>query len=340
MEKNKKKQIYLLTLLVGGLLLLLGSALLGTFAGSEPNVVYLDNDDNLDSVYAKTAQNRNLLARPTFALLSVITGYGSHVRSGRYDVGSGSSTLQVFRALRNGRQTPVRLTIPVLRTNHDLAVFLGKNFQASAEDFETALNNKALLAEYNKTPATAVCLFVPNTYEFFWTSTPKSVIARMHQEYESFWNKRRTNEAKELGLTPDEVTTIASIVEQETAYNPEKPMVAGMYLNRLNRDMPLQADPTVKFALGDFTLRRILHEHLKVDSPYNTYKQKGLPPGPICIPSVESINAVLHRASHDYLYMCAKEDFSGSHNFATTYAEHQKNAAKYAAALNARGIHS
>ena len=177
-------------------------------------------------------------------------------------------------------------------------------------------------------------------YELYWTLQPKALLERMNKEAQKFWNDKRVLEAKQLGLTPDEVMTVASIVEQETAYNPEKPMVAGMYLNRLNQKMPLQADPTVKFALGDFALRRILHEHLRVNSPYNTYKVKGLPPGPICIPSVESINAVLHRANHNYLYMCAKEDFSGSHNFATTYAEHQKNATKYAAALNARGIRS
>jgi len=139
-------------------------------------------------------------------------------------------------------------------------------------------------------------------------------------------------------LSPDQVITVASIVEQETAYNPEKPMVAAMYLNRLHKHMPLQADPTVKFALGNFGLRRIMNEHLKVDSPYNTYKQAGLPPGPICIPSMSSINAVLDHAHHNYFYMCAKEDFSGSHNFAETYGEHLKNAAKYAQALNARGI--
>ena len=337
---EKKKQLYLLALMAVSVIVVVLGALFSSFAGKEPRIIFLDDDDTLDSVYTKTAMNRSFLARPTFALLSTLTGYGAHIRPGRYDVGSGTSTLQVFRSLRNGRQTPVRLTIPVLRTNRDLAEFLGKNFQAKTADFEAILQDSSILAAYDKTPATVMCLFVPNTYEIFWTSSPKAVIARMHKEYQNFWNEKRTMEAKLLGLTPDQVTTVASIVEQETAYNPEKPMVAGMYLNRLKQNMPLQADPTVKFALGDFTLRRILNQHLRVNSPYNTYKQKGLPPGPICIPSVESINAVLHRAEHDYLYMCAKEDFSGSHNFATTYAEHQKNAAKYTAALNARGIRS
>lgn len=340
MEKKKKKQFYLLALIAFTFLVIICGSLFTAFAGSQERIVYLDNDDNLDSVYAKTAEHRSALSRPAFTVLSTVTGYGSHIRPGRYDVGSGASTLSVFRRLRNGSQTPVRLTIPILRTQQDLADFLAKNFQASAEAFEAVLNDTALLAKYDKTPATAVCLFVPNTYEFFWNIKPATLIERMHEEYLRFWSGKRAAEAKALGLTPDEVTTVASIVEQETAFNPEKPMVAGMYLNRLTQNMPLQADPTVKFALGDFALRRILHEHLRVDSPYNTYKVKGLPPGPICIPSVVSIDAVLHRANHTYLYMCAKEDFSGSHNFATTYAEHQQNAAKYAAALNARGIRS
>lgn len=340
MEKKKKKQLSLLVCYVLTLVVILSRALFGAFTVSESRILFVDNDDTIDSIYVKTSPNRNILSRPVFAVLNVLTGYPKHIKPGRYEVGNSTSVLQVYRNLRNGKQAPVRLTIPVLRTNHDLAAFLGKNFQASTEDFEAVLQDSALLATFQKTPATAVCLFVPNTYDLYWTLQPKALLERMNKEAQKFWNDKRVLEAKQLGLTPDEVMTVASIVEQETAYNPEKPMVAGMYLNRLNQKMPLQADPTVKFALGDFALRRILHEHLRVNSPYNTYKVKGLPPGPICIPSVESINAVLHRANHNYLYMCAKEDFSGSHNFATTYAEHQKNAAKYAAALNARGIRS
>lgn len=161
----------------------------------------------------------------------------------------------------------------------------------------------------------------------------------MKSESDKFWNAGRKAKAGKLGLTPAEVVTLASIVDQETANDAEKPLVAGMYLNRLRTGMKLQADPTVKFALGNFSLRRILHEHLTVDSPYNTYRNAGLPPGPIAIPQVSSVEAVLDAAQHDYLYMCAKEDFSGTHNFAATYSEHLANAARYAAALNRRGIH-
>lgn len=160
----------------------------------------------------------------------------------------------------------------------------------------------------------------------------------MNKESQRFWNFERKNEAKAMGLNEVQVITLASIVDEETANDAEKPMIAGMYYNRLKTDMPLQADPTVKFALGKFELKRIYHDMLQTDSPYNTYKYKGLPPGPIRIPSVAGIEAVLNHVHHDYLYMCAKEDFSGTHNFAKTYAEHKQNAAKYTKALNERGI--
>ena len=309
-----------------------------SFSGSREHIVYIDTNDDIDSIYDKVCAGSRFPAGSTFRLLAAVTGYAHHIHPGRYDVGSGATALSVFRHLRNGSQSPVRLTIPVLRTTRDLADFLGRDFRASSDSFYQALCDTVLLAHYGKTPATALCLFLPNTYELYWTLSPDEVLARMDRESRKFWTPGRKALAAEAGLTPDQAVTLASIVEQETAYNPEKPMVAGMYLNRYQREMPLQADPTVKYALGDFNLRRILHQHLTVDSPYNTYKHKGLPPGPICIPSMASLNAVLHYVKHSYIYMCAKEDFSGSHNFAETYQEHLKNAANYARALNTRGI--
>ena len=181
-------------------------------------------------------------------------------------------------------------------------------------------------------------MFVPNTYDVYWNMSMDALLERMQKEHDRFWDGEREQKAARMQLTPVEVCTLASIIDEETANNAEKPMIAGMYLNRLKQGMPLQADPTIKFALKQFELKRIWQNLLQTDSPYNTYQNAGLPPGPIKIASIRGIDAVLNAVSHDYLYMCAKEDFSGTHNFATTYQEHLKNAARYSKALNERGI--
>lgn len=313
------------------------SPFFSTFSTPQENIIYLSRQDTLDDIL-RQAKGSNLGTRAAFRLLAQLMSYGNHIRPGRYDMGSGLSTLTVFRHLRNGHQAPVRLTIPVLRTNTDIAAFLGANLRPTSKEFLQQLNDSTTMALFGKTPATAVCLFIPNTYEIYWTASVNEVLKRMLRESQLFWTAQRQAQAQALQLTPDEVLIVASIVEQETAYNPEKPKVAGMYLNRLRSKMPLQADPTIKFALQDFTLKRIMQKHLSVRSPYNTYRHLGLPPGPICIPSVVSIESVLKAEHHPYLYMCAKEDFSGSHNFAITYAEHLANAKKYAQALDQAGV--
>jgi UPF0755 protein len=201
-----------------------------------------------------------------------------------------------------------------------------------------ALTDNAFCHQLGYDTCTIACAFVPNTYEVYWNTSVEKLMQRMTNEHDKFWTSERKQKAATIGLTPNEVCTLASIIDEETANNDEKPMIAGMYLNRLHIGMPLQADPTVKFALKDFALKRIYHAHLEVESPYNTYKNAGLPPGPIKVASIRGIDAVLNRIAHNYLYMCAKEDFSGTHNFATTYQEHQANATRYAKALNQRGI--
>src|SRR5690554_6850026 len=182
-------------------------------------------------------------------------------------------------------------------------------------------------------------MFIPNTYQVYWDTSVKGLTDRMKKEYDAFWNSKRKKRAEEIGLTPLEVSTLASIVEEEATYADEYPIVAGLYLNRIKRGMRLEADPTVKYAVGDPTLRRILFKHLEVESPYNTYKNDGLPPGPIRIPSIKGIDAVLNPTEHNYLFMCAKDDLSGRHNFAVTHAEHARNARAYQRALNERGIY-
>lgn len=305
--------------------------------GGESMRVYIDGDDTPDSVYAKLRQNASPRQMAGLRILTAVGGY-KQVHPGCYEAGAGVSTLRLYRSLRGGHQVPVRLTIPNVRTTGDLAKRLASQLEADSATLAAAFADTALCSELGCTPQTVACLFIPNTYEVFWNIAPKVLLERMKRESEAFWTDGRRAKAKAAGLTTDEVYILASIVDQETANDAEKPMVAGMYLNRLRQGMKLQADPTVKFALGNFALRRILHEHLTVDSPYNTYKHEGLPPGPIDIPAISSINAVLDYAHHDYIYMCAKEDFSGTHNFARTYEEHLANAARYAKALNERGI--
>ena len=271
-----------------------------------------------------------------FTLLSKLAGY--KVRSGLYVIKRGDNILAVFRKLRNGQQEPVNLTIPSVRTLDRLAEYLGEHLMLDAETLRLAWADGWSNDANSYSRETLPALFIPNTYQVYWNISYDDLMQRMQRENDAFWTEERQSKARAAGLTRTEVATLASIVDEETANDGEKPMVAGMYIKRLSIAMPLQADPTVKFAVGDFSLRRIYQKHLATDSPYNTYKHTGLPPGPIRIASVAGIDAVLNHVHHDYLYMCAKEDFSGTHNFARTYAEHLANARKYVKALNERGI--
>lgn len=304
----------------------------------EPTYIYVDSDDDIDSIYTKLEQHARPIQLVGFKMLTNFTGYGEKVRTGKFEMGSGLNTLTIFRNMRNKYQVPVRLTIPNVRTLEKLAAKLEKLIEPDSTAIINYLRNDSICKQYGYTRETMPCVFIPNTYEVYWDITTEQLVKRMQKESKKYWNEERLQKAKAQGLTPNEVITLASIVDQETANNGEKPAIAGMYLNRIRKDMLLQADPTVKFALQQFGLRRILHEHLTVDSPYNTYRYKGLPPGPIAIPAMASIEAVLNAEKNDYLYMCAKEDFSGTHNFAATYSEHLRNARKYTKALDQRGI--
>lgn len=260
-------------------------------------------------------------------------------RNGRYAIEPNENVLTVFRRLRNGQQTPVRLTIPSVRRLTRLAATLSQKLMLDSAEVAKAFTDSSFAATYGYSLTTLPALFIPNTYELYWTTSLDAFMQRMQRENATFWDtKDRDQAARALGLTHEEVVTLASIVDEETNAATEKPRVAGLYLNRLHRGMPLQADPTVKFATGNDSLRRILNSHLRIDSPYNTYTHTGLPPGPIRIASVSGIDAVLHAEKHDFLYFCAKEDFSGTHNFARTFNEHQQNALRYQRALNQRGI--
>lgn len=255
---------------------------------------------------------------------------------GSYVVESGTSAMDLARALYNGRQTPVKLTFNNMRTIGELARRVGTVMEFDSAAFVEACDSVLPPMGFDRPGYPAA--FVPDTYEFYWTASPEKVVSTLAETRNKFWNDERRAKASKLGLTPVQVATLATIVEEETNKADERPKVARLYLNRLDRNMPLQADPTVKFALGDFALRRITGAHLAVDSPYNTYKAPGLPPGPIRIAERSAIDAVLDSPEHNYLYMCAKPDFSGYHDFAADYNRHRINAARYHRELNKRGI--
>ena len=259
-------------------------------------------------------------------------------REGAYRVTPGTSAFMAARRIKNGVQSGVRFTFNNVRTLDEWAERWGNTFMDGANEMRKALKDSALCAKYGKTPQTIACLLMPDTYEFYWDITPEKTLDRLNDYYKDFWTSERKAKAERLGLTPDEVATVASIVEEETSKADERGKVARLYLNRYQQGMRLQADPTVKFALGDFSIKRITVPMTQINSPYNTYRVNGLPPGPIRLPEKSTIDAVLDAPQHDYLYMCARADFSGYHDFTRDYAAHLDNAHRYQAALNSRGI--
>jgi len=261
------------------------------------------------------------------------------IKAGRYKIQSGWSNRQLISILRAGIQEPVKLVIHNVRTVEDLAGKVAPLIEPDSQSVLTYLRDSANLSRLKLTRETVLSLFIPNSYEVFWNTSPEGLVRRMLHEHDNFWKQNnRRQKAKEIGLGPAEVYTLASIVEKETQASSERSAVAGLYLNRLDKGMPLQADPTIVFAVGDFTMRRVLNKHLTVDSPYNTYRRVGLPPGPIYMPSISSIDAVLKAEKHNYLYMCARPDNSGLHAFASNLRGHNQNAARYRSWLNQRGI--
>lgn len=270
----------------------------------------------------------------TFSFVSKILGYQKDVKPGLYIIPAKTNNLNLVRLLRSGRQTPVKLTFNNVRTKEDLAEKITKNLEISQDEFLDLITDSVYIRKFGFEEETIMGMFIPNTYEIWWNTSPENLFERMYKEYGNFWKEARLAKAKSLGLTQNDVATLASIVQAETQKADERPKVAGVYLNRLRINMALQADPTLVFAVGDFNLKRVLNVHKEIDSPYNTYKNTGLPPGPINLPEISALDAVLNFEDHDYIYFCAKDDFSGYHAFATNYKEHMNNARRYQAALN------
>ena len=274
----------------------------------------------------------------TFELVSKWKKYPQKVKAGRYAIKQGMNNNELVNMLRSGRQEAVNFTFNNVRTKADFAEKVSQQLEMSAENLLFLLNDAETFSEYKLNNDNILTLFIPNTYQMWWNTSAEDFIKKMHREYEKFWTKERIQKAANMNLSPTEVIILASIVEEENHRTDEQARIAGVYMNRLKKGMPLQADPTVKFALQDFGRQRLLYADLEIDTPYNTYKYAGLPPGPIRIPSPTCIDKVLDYEQHNYIFMCAKEDFSGYHNFAVTNAEHEANARKYHNALNINKI--
>ena len=301
-------------------------------------VLYIPENATFEQVTDSLEKNDVLQSLKAFKWVSNKKEYPENIKTGRYLLKKGMNTNQIVNMLKGGLQTPLDVTFNNVRTPQDLAGKVSKYLIADSLSILSLFSDSAIVKKYGFEAETFRTMFLPNTYEFYWTTSANEFADRMKSEYDKFWDSARRKKADELKLTLPEVTILASIVKAETAKREESPRIAGLYINRLRSGQPLQADPTVKYAVGDFTLKRILFKHLEIESPYNTYKYAGLPPGPINFPETSYIDAVLDYEKHNYLYMCAKEDFSGYHNFAVTHAEHSRNAAKYRRELDRLNI--
>ncbi len=306
---------------------------------SEKELLYIPTGSTLDDVVGLLNLKGWLSDEETFRQMAGLMNYEDHVHAGRYTLRNKMSARDAVQLLRSGQQTPVNMTFNNVRTLDRLASLCSRNLEVDSAMLMQVLLDDSLTSRLGFTQATLPAMFIPNTYQLNWNTSPSDWLTRMHKEYNAFWTEARLHKADSIGLTPTEVSTLASIIEEETNKADELPIIAGIYLNRLRIGMPMQACPTLKYAMGDFTVRRILKRDEEIESPYNTYKYRGLPPGPIRIPSIAAIDAVLNAADHKYLFMCASADGSGRHRFATTNAEHQRNAQEYQRELNRRKIY-
>ena len=299
--------------------------------------IYISPKDNIDSVYSKVRPLSNSTSFAGFKLLAGITGYGNHIRPGRYAIDN-SGSLVTFRNMKNGHQASVHLTVPSMHLLSDLGDVFAKKMQFTKKDFMDAVSDSLFCASLGYTPRNIIAIFIPDTYDFYWDISARDFVKKMAKNSDKFWTPERLQKAKADSLKPMEVVTLASMISEETNNKKEKPIIAGIYINRLRIRMPLQSCPTVKYALKQFDLKRIYTWMTQIDNPYNTYNRYGLPPGPIRNPNPEDIDAVLNFVHHDYLYMCASAKFDGTHHFSKTYEEQMKYSKEYDAQLNKRNI--
>jgi UPF0755 protein len=304
----------------------------------ESSYLYIRTGSSFLELTRNISEHQLLKNEASFIWVAEQLKYPAKVKPGKYKLRKGMNNLQIVRMLRSGNQEPVKLSFRDIRLKSQFAGYISRSLEIDSASFLEKLSDDEYLKKYELNAEQVYTMFIPNTYEFFWNTTEDKFMDRMFSEYQKFWTEKRLAEAKAIDLSKAQVSILASIVDQEALVDAEMPRIAGVYMNRLKKGMKLEADPTVIFANGDFSVQRVINKLLMKDSPYNTYRYGGLPPGPIAMPSIAAIDAVLHYEHHNYIYFCAREDFSGYHNFATTFAEHKLNARKFQRALNERNI--
>jgi len=300
---------------------------------------FIPSGSSYDDVLKLMEEKKLIKNLNSFQWAATKKNYPNHINPGRYKIENRMSNNELINILRSGRQEPVLLTFNNLRTEKQLANRLAEQLELDSQSIMAFFNSDSIAESFGFNKYTFRCIFIPNTYEVYWNISVEALFQRMLTEYNNFWNNRRAHKAETIGLSKEEVITLASIVNEETRKNDEKDRIAGVYMNRLEKGIRLQADPTLIYAIGNFSIQRVLKKHYRIDSPYNTYKYGGLPPGPICFPEISSIDAVLDYEKHNYLYFCVKPDFSGYHSFAKTLKEHNRNAELYHRELNKRRIY-
>lgn len=302
-------------------------------------IIFVPTGSDFNSVLDTLSKRKLLKNYASFSWLARSMKYKQNIKPGRYLLRAKMSNRQLIAHLRSGAQAPVQLTFSTMRTINELVEKVAQTLEPDRSEFATRLSDEDLLEKLGYNRQNILALFIPNTYEFLWNTSVEQFIERMQKEHDRFWEKQeRRDKIKSWNLSPTEAYILASIIEKESINDGEKPRIAGVYLNRLKQNIKLQADPTVVFATGNFNLNRILYQHLTIDSPYNTYLYTGLPPGPICMPSIASLDAVVNAEQHDYLFFCARPDNSGMHAFAKTLAGHNENARRFHAWLNSRDV--
>lgn len=342
MARKKDVNIKYLALFLVSTIMLISFAFYAYQILNSPNIlvdkdarqVYIDKNDTFKDIQQKLGRSYIVNDMVSFSLVAKLMEYDDNIKPGRYVLEPNMTNIAAVRLLRSGARTPVRITFNNVRLLKELGPKITSNLAISADEFNTALAEFISSNKYGFNENTIITMFIPNTYEVYYSTTGEELLERMYREYVKFWNEERVEKAERIGLSKFEVSILASIIQGETNKKAEKPIIAGLYLNRMKDRMPLQSCPTLIYAIGDFTMTRVYNKHMQIDSPYNTYKNLGLPPGPISMPEISSVDAVLDYDKNNFLYMCAKDDFSGYHNFSEKYNQHLIYAKRWQRALD------